>query len=127
MVEIVPLPQHDRQIVQGYGKGGFRVSDREWRGAIIVLPTRTIAWAATDPHALSLAQFDAVRDASDPPIELLIIGTGPKLLLLPSQLRAGLRAFGLALEAMDTGAACRTYNVLVGEERRVAAALLPAG
>jgi len=124
-MEIAPLPQYDRQVVQGYGKGGFRVSDREWRGAIIVLPTRTLPWAATNPLELSLAQFDAVRDAGDPPIEFLLIGTGAKLMLLPSKLRADLRALGLALETMDTGAACRTYNVLIGEERRVAAALLP--
>ena len=126
-MEIAPLPQHDRQVVQGYGKGGFRVSDHEWRGPIIVLPTRTLPWPATGFADLALSDFDAIRDAGDPPIELLIIGTGAKLLLLPSRLRADLRALGLALETMDTGAACRTYNVLIGEERRVAAALLPVG
>ncbi len=125
-MEITPLPpQHDRQIVQGYGKGGFRVSDRDWQGAIIVLPTRTLAWSATSATALDLASFDRVRDATDPPIELLLIGTGAKIALLPSRLRADLRALGLGIEVMDTGAACRTYNVLIGEERRVAAALLP--
>ncbi len=127
MVELAPLPQHDRQIVQGYGKGGFRVSDHEWRGAVIVFPTRTARWDVVGAASLTLESFAAVYAADDPPIELLLIGTGPRHLLLPAKLRGDLRARGLAIDAMDTGAACRTYNVLIGEERRVAAALLPAG
>jgi len=125
LVEIIALaPRPDRQIVQGYGKGGFRISDREWRGAVIVLPTRTVAWAALSPADLSIAQFGIVAEAVDPPIELLLIGTGARLVYLPAKLRTDLRALGFAIEMMDTGAACRTYNVLIGEERRVAAALL---
>jgi uncharacterized protein len=104
-MEIAPLPTHDRQVVQGYGKAGFRVSDREWDGAIIVLPTRTVSWAAADAASLNIALFDPVRDATDPPIELLLIGTGSKIVLLPSRLRAELRGLGLAIEVMDTGAA----------------------
>ena len=84
-----------------------------------------MSWAAADAASLNIALFDPVRDATDPPIELLLIGTGSKIVLLPSRLRAELRGLGLAIEVMDTGAACRTYNVLIGEERRVAAALLP--
>lgn len=124
-MELQPLPHHDRQIVQGYGKGGFRVSDREWRGPIIVLPTRTIGWQVEGASSLTLAAFDPIRDADDPPIELLLIGTGVRLMMLAPRLRADLRSLGLAVDVMDTGAACRTYNVLIGEERRVAAALIP--
>ncbi len=101
------------------------VADHNWDGAIIVLPNRTVPWAVSGVAELDLAAFDPIRDATDPPIELLLIGTGPKTQLLPSRLRADLRALGLGLEVMDTGAACRTYNLLVSEERRVAAALLP--
>jgi uncharacterized protein len=126
-VEIAPLPQHDRQIVQGYGNSGFRVSDRDWAGGVIVFPIRTIGWKPAAINELDLASFDAVRDANDPPIELLLIGTGLRTIFLPPELRSGLRELGLAVEAMDTGAACRTYNLLIGEERRVAAALLPVG
>jgi len=124
-MEITPLPSHDRQVIQGYGAGGFRVSDREWQGAIIVFPTRTIVWSPTSPADLSLSSFDPVRDSTDPPVELLLIGCGRKIALLPAKLRADLRALGFGVEVMDTGAACRTYNVLLGEERRVSAALLP--
>jgi uncharacterized protein len=84
-----------------------------------------MAWSVETLSDLDLAAFAPVGQASDPPIELLIIGTGRKMALLPSRLRADLRAMGCGIEVMDTGAACRTYNILIGEERRVAAALLP--
>ena len=125
-MEITPLvPQQDRQIVQAYGKGGFRVSDTGWSGAIIVFPIRTINWKVSGLSDLTIEAFAPIAEASDPPIELLLIGSGPRMVLLPSKLRAELRALGFGVDVMDTGAACRTYNVLVGEERRVAAALLP--
>ncbi len=125
-MEIKPLVvQQDRQILQSYGKGGFRVSDTAWTGAIIVFPTRTMVWDVSGLADLTVPVFAPIAEASDPPIELLLIGTGQRMALLPSKLRADLRALGFAIEVMDTGAACRTYNVLIGEERRVAAALLP--
>jgi uncharacterized protein len=125
-VEIAPLqPSQDRQILQAYGKRGFRVSDMQWAGAIIVFPTRTVNWNVNSLTDLTLDVFTPIGEASDPPIELLLIGTGQRMALLPSKLQAGLRAMGFGIDIMDTGAACRTYNVLIGEERRVAAALLP--
>ena len=124
-MEFTPIPSHDRQVVQGYATGGFRISDLEWWGPIIVFPTRTVAWAVSSVADFDLSGFGPVGEATDPPIELLLIGTGRKMALLPSKLRADLRALGFGIEVMDTGAACRTYNVLIGEERRVAAALLP--
>jgi uncharacterized protein len=124
-VELNPLPAHDRQVVQGYAQGGFRVSDAEWWGSILVFPTRTVSWGVSSVAEITVEAFAPVRDADDPPIELLLIGTGRKLALLPSKLRQAIRAMGFSIEIMDTGAACRTYNVLIGEERRVAAALLP--
>ena len=125
-MEIEPLqPSQDRQILQAYGKGGFRVSETQWAGAVIVFPTRTMRWTVSSLSDLTLDAFAPVGEASDPPIELLLIGTGQRMALLPSKLQAGLRAMGFGIDIMDTGAACRTYNVLIGEERRVAAALLP--
>lgn len=108
----------------GYGKGGFLVSDRQWHGAVLVFPDRTLAWEATGLAGLSVASFVAVTE-SDPLPDILLIGTGARMAMLPAGLRADLRSLGLATETMDTGAACRTYNLLVGEERRVVAALLP--
>lgn len=74
---------------------------------------------------LDANSFAPIREADDPAIDLILIGTGSRLALLPAALRKDLRAMGFAFDAMDTGAACRTYNVLIGEERRVAAALIP--
>jgi uncharacterized protein len=125
-VEITALqPSQDRQILQAYGKGGFRVSDVQWPGAVIVFPTRTVSWNVKTLADLTLEAFAPVGEASDPPIDLLLIGCGPRMALLPSKLQAALRAMGFGIDVMETGAACRTYNVLIGEERRVAAALLP--
>ncbi len=124
-MEITALqPSQDRQILQAYGKGGFRVSDVQWPGAVIVFPTRTVSWNVKTLADLTLEAFGPVGEATDPPIELLLIGTGPRMALLPSKFQAALRAMGFSIDVMETGAACRTYNVLIGEERRVAAALL---
>jgi uncharacterized protein len=125
-VDILPLTVGDQQVIEGYGKTGFRVSGREWQGGIVVFPGHTLAWPIGSLAELSISAFDAVRD-ENPAIEILLIGTGQRMALLPTSLRAALRALGFGIEAMDTGAACRTYNVLIGEHRRVAAALLPAG
>jgi uncharacterized protein len=124
-VEIAPLTLPDRQIIQAYGNGGFLVSDHRWTGAVIVCPKRTTGWAAQSPATFDLTLFEPVLESIDPPIELLLIGTGRRNEFLKPSFRAELRTLGLAIETMDTGAACRTYNLLVSEERRVAAALLP--
>ena len=76
-MEITPLqPSQDRQILQAYGKGGFRVSDTDWQGAVIVFPVRTVNWNVAALADLTLEAFAPVGEASDPPIELLLIGTG---------------------------------------------------
>ena len=73
---------------------------------------------------LSVESFSVIRSAQ-PAVEILLLGSGPKMGLLPSKLRRELREAGIVVDVMETGAACRTYNVLLSEERRVAAALLP--
>ena len=72
---------------------------------------------------LTLESLDPVKEA-DPAVEVLLLGVGSKNALVPSTLRKALRVAGIVLDAMDTGAACRTYNVLMAEDRRVAAALI---
>ncbi|CAO3421000.1 Mth938-like domain-containing protein [Azospirillum doebereinerae] len=124
MADITPMIPSDRQVIDGYGKGQFCVSG-QWRvGAVIVLPDRTLPWSATEVASLTDADFAPVREAT-PKVELLLLGTGPTMKLVPKALRQELRAAGIVVEFMDSGAACRTYNVLLAEGRRVAAALLP--
>jgi len=121
-LDITPLIPGGRQVVESYGEGRFRVSGVLHAGSIIVFPDRVLAWAVGDFAEIDRASLAPVASADGP--ELLLIGCGPRLQRLPAALRQELRAGGLAVEVMDTGAACRTYNVLMAEGRRVAAALI---
>lgn len=124
MADITPMIPSDRQVIDGYGEGQFCVSG-QWRvGSLIVLPDRTLPWTATAVGALTGADFAAVVEA-EPKVEILLLGTGAKMKLVSKALRQELRAAGIVVEMMDSPAACRTYNVLLAEGRRVAAALLP--
>ena len=90
---------------------------------MIVFPDRCIEWPGANIDALSVDMLAPIFQAEDPP-EILLLGCG-RGRLINSTLRAAIRARGPVLDAMDTGAACRTYNILMTEERRVVAALLP--
>lgn len=123
-MDITPLIPSHRQVIDGYGPGQFCVAGQWRQGGVIVLPDHTMAWEETAFAALTVESFRPVIGA-DPPVELLLLGAGRTMQLLPRALRQELRAAGVVVEVMDSGAACRTYNVLLAEERRVAAALLP--
>jgi uncharacterized protein len=124
MVDLTPLIPQGRQVIDGYGPGRYRVGGQVYESAILVLPTRTVVWPVAALGAVTTESLaEAVAVAGE--VELLLLGTGLRLLPPPAGLRAGLRAAGIALEPMDSGAACRTYNVLMAEGRLVAAALLP--
>jgi uncharacterized protein len=112
-----------RAPIDAYGNGGFRFAEMSHRGSILCLPSGIYAWQAGSPdeiEAAALAPVLAERDALD----LLLLGTGRRSQLPGAEVRRAFDAAGVALEAMDTGAACRTYNVLLGEGRPVGAALL---
>ncbi len=112
-----------RQLIESYGEGRFRISGTLYQGSVLVLPERSLAWpvAAIEELSLdSLAPVVAVAAA----IEILLIGCGPRLARVPEDLRQALREAGVVVEPMDTGAACRTYHVLIAEDRPVAAALI---
>jgi uncharacterized protein len=124
-MDLTPLVPQGRQIIESYGDGRFRVTGAVHQGSILVFPDRTLAWPITESAALteeSLAGVAAAGDAGA--IDLLLIGCGARMSLIPAKLRAGLRAHGVVIESMDTGAAARTYNVLAAEGRKVAAALI---
>ncbi len=124
MVDITPIIPADRQVIDTYAPGRFRVSNVVYEGAVIVFPDRTIAWDVPGFANLTEDHFAAVL-AADPKPDVLLLGSGARMQLLPSALRKALREQGLVLDVMDSPAACRTYNVLLAEGRRVAAALLP--
>jgi uncharacterized protein len=119
-VELTPLVQPGRQVIERYGAAGFRVTGVIYLGAVLVFADRTVAWDAAAMTAEGLAPV--VEHGG---VELLLLGLGRRMVPVAAALRASLKLQGIAVEAMDTGAACRTYNLLLAEDRRVAAALLP--
>jgi len=123
-MDITPLIPEGAQIVESYGGGGFRIAGQRYQGAVAVLPASVLDWpdAAVDEASLGALVERIVTDF--PALEVLIIGTGETARLPGKALRHDLRQRGIGVEAMDTGAACRTFNVLLAEGRRVAAALV---
>ena len=124
-MDVTPLIAADRQVIDSYGSGSFRISRIVYEGAILVFPEATLPWAATRIEDVTFESLAPVCARGG--VEILLVGCGRRAVLLPKNLRARLKAAGIVADAMDTGAACRTYNVLLAEDRRVAAALLPAG
>ena len=112
------------QVVNGYGDGGFRISNVWFEGPVIILPETVYPWSVRGWADIAVENLGPVLGA-DPAIELLLIGCGPSMVLLSADLTGSMSAHNVAIDAMDTGAAARTYNVLLMEGRRVAAALLP--
>ena len=124
-MDVTPLIPQGRQIIDAYGEGGFRVSGQRIEGSVIVFPDRVANWTVGEVGALTADSLDQVSAAGRAgTVELLLIGTGARLAQIDRTLRQALRADGVVVEAMDTGAACRTYNVLMAEGRRVASALI---
>jgi uncharacterized protein len=124
-VDLTPLVPQGRQIIESYGDGRFRVTGAVHQGSVLVFPDKTVAWPVGAIAGLteeSLAGIAAAGDAGT--VELLLIGCGQRMTLIPAKLRAALRSHGVVIEPMDTGAAARTYNVLAAEGRKVAAALI---
>jgi len=109
--------------IDAYGNGGFRFADMSHRGSILIVPSGVYAWEVARLGALAESHLARVLAEADD-IDLLLIGTGAAPGALPDGLRAALRAVGVTVEAMDTGAAARTYNVLLSENRALAAALI---
>lgn len=122
-MDVTPVIPPERQLIKAYGGGGFRIADDSYTGSVLVFPERTQGWPVASFDRLTRDDFAPVL-AAEPAIEILILGSGPTFAMLPGPLRRELRAAGLGVEVMDTSAACRTYNVLLAEERRVAAALI---
>jgi uncharacterized protein len=124
-MDITPLIPEGRQIIQGYAHGRFRVSSRVYDGAVIVFPEATQNWDFTKTMMDLTPDDFAPLIAAAEQLDVVLVGCGAALTTMPLALRQALKDRGISVEFMDTGAACRTYNVLMAEGRRVAAALLP--
>ncbi len=122
-LDITPSTPEGRQVIQKYGNGRFQIAGVPYDGSVLVTPERSAPWpvvqaADISPESLS-PLFSKGTHAG-----ILLIGCGPSFVAPPKGLRAALKEQGAVLEWMDTGAACRTFNVLLTEERPVVAALI---
>ena len=111
------ITYNNGQPVDGYGPGFFRVGGKVYHGAILVLPDATHAWDGFDATARLVEMAGQ--------IDVVFVGTGAEIAHLPDPFRTALEDAGIGVEAMASPAACRTYNILLSEGRRVALALLP--
>lgn len=105
--------------IESYGPGFFRVGTHVLRGACLITPWDAGPWGGLVDTAAPLALIGR--------IDVLLLGMGADLSPVPREFRMALEAAGIGVEPMNSPAACRTYNVLLGEGRRIAAALLPVG
>lgn len=114
---------NERVPIDAYGNGGFRFRDMSHRGSLLCLPHGVYGWPPETANALSLADFDAVLSAPEG-VGFLLLGTGNAQVFPTPDIRKAFVEAGVGLEPMSTGAAVRTYNVLLGEGRDVACALI---
>jgi uncharacterized protein len=112
-----------RHIIDTYGNGGFRFAGMSHRGSVLLLPSGVRAWPVTAPGEIDRTALRPVQ-AEAAGIELLLVGTGLDIAAIDPALRGWLKEVGVGLDVMQTGAAARTYNILVAENRKVAAALI---
>lgn len=125
MTDVSPIIPAGRQVIESYGAGGFRITGERYEGALLVLPDVVHAWSAKEWDSVTAQTLAPLFDADATEPTTLLFGTGETQHFPSRALRQELRAQGLVVEPMNTGAACRTYNVLMAEGRKVAAALLP--
>jgi uncharacterized protein len=112
----------ERQVVESYGPQGFRISGAEHAGSVIIFADAAFAWPIAAMEDLTVEAVRPVIEHGG--VEVLLIGCGRRMAPIPAAVRRMLKDAGIGMDAMDTGAACRTYNVMVLEGRRVAAALI---
>ena len=124
-MDVTPLVKSGHQIIQNYAPSGFKVSGQIYEHPVLVFIDRTVKWTLTnDPGDLKLEDLKQIIDNAQD-IDVVLLGCGDQMEFVPPKLRQELQGKGVSIEPMDTGAACRTFNVLMAEERRVVAALFP--
>ena len=112
-----------RAPIDAYGNGGFRFADMSHRGSILCLPSGIYGWDKGEGPPLTVADLQRVLDEGGE-IEVLLVGTGKEIRPLPPEIKAALRERRISSDPMSTGAAVRTFNVMLAESRAVAAALI---
>lgn len=127
-MDVTPLVRKGQQIIQVYAGGVFKVSGVSYPHPIFVTPDETYSWDlgsnVAQVKSLGLDQYNILSEHSHS-IDVFLLGTGKIIEFLNPEIKKSLKVRHIHIEVMDTGAACRTYNVLMAEGRRVGALLLP--
>ncbi len=118
-MHLTPVSFGTAQAIDGYGPGFFRLAGQVMRGPLLVTPWSAQSWGGVDDMAAPMAHAGK--------LDLLLMGFGEAIRPVPAAFRHAMEAAGIAVEPMSSPAACRTYNVLLGEGRLVMVALLPVG
>ena len=116
-MRLTEISYDSAQPIEGYGPGFFRIAGQVLRGPCLISPWSAGAWGGVADTATPLALAGR--------IDVLFVGMGAEIAHLPPAFRNAIEAAGIGVEVMNSPAACRTYNVLLGEARRVAVALIP--
>jgi uncharacterized protein len=123
MRDIMPPTAAHLLKVDSYGDQGFSINGVMYTDSVLLFPERILAWDKLNISVWSAEDFSEVL-STIPPIEVLLLGTGKSHQFVHPDLKKAFKAKGIGVDSMDTGAACRTYNILLSEGRRVAALLL---
>ena len=120
-MKLHPSVPGNANVINAYGADYVMVNGERYSASVIVTATVVLEWRAASFEALKPEDLDALKNLG---LEIVLLGTGPKQRFPHPRLTAPLARAGIGVEVMDMQAACRTYNILVAEERKVAAALL---
>lgn len=122
-MDITPLVREGQQVIQGYSEKGFRIAGQLYETAVIVIPEKTMVWdVSKSAEEIKPEDFSAIPFSD---IDVVLFGCGSHMVRVDRVIYSAMKEQGVSLEVMDSAAACRTYNVLMAEGRRVAAVLLP--
>lgn len=123
-MDITPLVKSDINIIQSYKDGVFKISGRKYEEAVLVAPFEITQLPFSSVENLKPSDFDMFEEMKND-VDVILFGTGTTQEFFSPEIMKSLDARGIHIDVMDTGAACRTYNVLITEGRRVVAALMP--
>lgn len=122
MTDVTPRVGADALIIQSYSPAGFRIRGADYAGGVLIAGGQVHPVAASSANQLGYEHFKPLKGLA---VTYLILGCGAKSSMPPLTMLQELKDMGIVVEAMSTAAACRTYNVLLAEQRPVAALLLP--
>ncbi|MFN7038782.1 MAG: Mth938-like domain-containing protein [Alphaproteobacteria bacterium] len=122
-MDVTPLIPNDKYVINKYGDNSITVNNEKFLGNLIITPNKILKWEITDFASLTIENF---RPLVDEKLEILLLGCGTKHLMLNNSIKYGLKSLlpNISIEVMTTGAACRTYNILLAEGRIVGCALI---